>query len=62
MQPKVLKYDVFRCTSIQHLDLSSVTKIENYAFGSSMIRSLIVENCEKIEVEAFVDDLYIIEN
>ena len=49
MQPKVLKKDVFRLTQIQHLNLPSVTHIENFAFGVSKLRSLIVENCECIE-------------
>ena len=54
MQPKVLKYYVFNRTAIQHLNLPSVTKIENFAFGGSKLRSLIVENCECIEEKAFM--------
>ena len=55
MCPKVLKRDVFRFTSIQHLNFPSVTHIEDYAFGLSNLRTLIVENCELIEENAFVD-------
>ena len=55
MQPKILKKFVFRCTSIQHLNLPSVTQIENCAFGGSKLRFLIVENCKCIEERAFVD-------
>ena len=32
-----------------------MTKIEKYAFGSSKLTSLIVENCKIIEEKAFVD-------
>ena len=52
----ILKKYVFRKTKIQHLNLPSVTKIENYAFDLSKLRSLIVENCECIEEEAFVEE------
>ena len=58
----MLKSNVFRCTSIQHLKLPSVTHIENNAFGGSKLRSLIVENCECIEEEAFVELYGIVEN
>ena len=56
MKPTVLEKDVFKYTPIQHLNLPSVTKIENYAFGSSKLKSLIVENCKIIEEVAFVDE------
>ena len=56
MQPKELKKGVFSYTPIQHLNLPSVTKIENCAFGVSKLRSLIVENCQLIEPAAFVDE------
>ena len=61
MQPKILKRDVFAHTSIQFLDLPSVSKIENYAFSRSKLRTLIVENCECIEEKAFVDKNKILE-
>ena len=51
-----MKNEVFRYIPIQHFNLPSVTKIENYAFGSSKLRTLIVENCEFIEEKAFDDD------
>ena len=56
MQPTILKKDVLAYTSIQHLNLPSVTKIENYAFRGSKLRFLIVENCELVEELAFDDD------
>ena len=45
MQPKELKNGVFSYTPIQHLNLPSVTQIENFAFGFSKLRTLKVENC-----------------
>ena len=51
-----MKKDTFTLTSIQHLNLPSVTQIEKYAFGGSKLRSLKVENCEFIEEKAFVDE------
>ena len=53
MQPKVLKEYVFKYTSIHHLNLPSVTHIENHAIVQSKLRSLIVENCELINEKAF---------
>ena len=61
MQPKLLKECVFEYTSIKHLNLPSVTRIENGAFSGSKIRSLIVENCEFIEENAFIDKDNILE-
>ena len=61
MQPKVLKYDVFAHTPIQHLNFPSVTKIEDFAFSMSKLKSLIVENCELIEERAFADEFIITE-
>ena len=58
----MLKRDVFKYTPIQHLNLPSVTHIENYAFGGSKLRSLIVENCEIIDEDAFIDPFSFIEN
>ena len=55
MQPKLLKENVFKYTSIEHLNLPSVTHISNYAFDSSKLRTLIVENCEQLEEEAFTN-------
>ena len=49
MKPKILKKYVFTDTSIQFLDLPSVTKIENYAFGGSKLKSLAVKNCKIIK-------------
>ena len=51
----VLIYIVFGNTTIQHLNFPSVSKIENYAFGVSKLRTLVVENCEFIGEKAFVD-------
>ena len=62
MQPKLLKERVFYNTSIQHLNFPSVTKIENFAFGVSKLRTLIVENCKLIEENALVDEDNIVEN
>ena len=61
MQPKVLRKSVFQNTPIQHLKLPSVTKIENFAFGISKLRTLIVDNCDVIEERAFVDQNDIVE-
>ena len=55
MQPKVLNQDVFVNTSIKHLNLPSVIKIKNNAFGGSQLKSIIVQNCKLIEAGAFVD-------
>ena len=57
----MLKRYVFNCTAIQHLNLPSVTQIENFAFGGSKLRSLVVENCEIIEENAFIDENNILE-
>ena len=48
--------------SVTHLNFPSVTHIENDAFVQSKLRSLIVENCENIELEAFIDENNIIKN
>ena len=61
MQPIELKEDVFTDTSIQYLNLPSVTHIENYAFGGSKLRTLIVENCQFIDERAFMDEYDIVE-
>ena len=50
-----MKENVFAYTPFQYLHLPFVTKIDNYAFGGSKLKSLIVENCECIEEDAFVD-------
>ena len=36
--------------------MPSVTKIENYAFGGSKLSTLVVENCEHIEEDAFIEE------
>ena len=51
-----MKKEVFANTPIQHLNLPSVTKIENKAFIKSKLKTLIVENCEIMEEEAFIDE------
>ena len=50
-----MKEDVFYQTSIQHINLPSVIKIENYAFSGSKLRTLIIDNCENINKNAFVN-------
>ena len=56
-----MQEDVFTHTSIQHLDLPSVTHIENCVFGGSKLRTLKVENCQIIEEKAFVNQYDTIE-
>ena len=58
MQPTILKNNVFANTSIQHLDLPSVKRIENFAFCGSKLRTLKVENCQFIEEKAFVGEFH----
>ena len=56
MEPKELKKDVFTHTSIEHLNLPSVVRIENYSFCRSKLKSLKVENCKLIEEQAFMNE------
>ena len=50
----ILETGVFEHSGIKHLNLPSVTEIRSKAFVGSRLRTLIVENAEIIDEQAFI--------